>query len=95
MHTVNSLGQKLGELRGKTSLYEIEQKTQVPRINLSRYEQGLHLPTEKVLKKLALYFNVTYDELRILYYKDFFAKHPAEREIVLKWAEYERAEASL
>lgn len=80
------LAARLRELRGETSLYEVEKQTAVPRSNLTRYEQGHHLPTEAVLKKLAAYYRVTYEELRTLYYDDLFRRHPEERRIVINWA---------
>ena len=80
------LASRLRELRGETTLYEVEKKTGVSRINLSRYEKGQHLPTEAVLKKLAKYYDVPYEVLRVLYYEDFYSTNLEERSIVLKWA---------
>lgn len=81
------LGLKLNSLRGEQSLYEVGKATNISRSNLRSYEEGLHLPTDEVLKRLAHYYQVSYQELRILYYADYYAKFPVERSIVLAWAE--------
>jgi transcriptional regulator with XRE-family HTH domain len=80
------LGKRLQELRGEVSLYEVEKQTGVSRINVSRYEKGVFLPTDTVLKKLADFYQVSYADLRILYYDDFFNKDLMEKEIALRWA---------
>jgi transcriptional regulator with XRE-family HTH domain len=79
------LGERLKELRGTRALYDVEKATGITRIEVSRYEKGSYYPSPKNLSKLAEFFGVTYDELRILYYDDFFSD-PKERELVLQWA---------
>lgn len=80
------LGQKLKELRGSLSTYEIEKESGISSAELSRYENGKHLPTPRKLQQLADYYGVKYEELRELWYDDHFSD-PKERAIVLKWAE--------
>jgi transcriptional regulator with XRE-family HTH domain len=80
------LGKKLRELRAEQSLYEVGKAAGVSRGNLKSYEDGLHLPTEEVLKRLAMYFACPYKELRVYYYADYYARFPEERSIVLEWA---------
>jgi len=81
------LGLKLNALRGEQSLYEVGKATNISRSNLKSYEEGLHLPSEEVLQRLASYYEVSYRELRILYYADYYHRFPEERSIVLAWAE--------
>ncbi len=81
------LGSRLRELRGEESLYKVGKRAGVPRNNLLRYEEGQHLPTEAVLRKLAEYYGVAYAELRILYYDDWLQRQqPEERAIIIEWA---------
>jgi transcriptional regulator with XRE-family HTH domain len=82
---MSRLGEKLRELRGKHSLLEVERGTGISRIEVSRYEQGKYSPSPKNLEKLALYYELPYGDLRILYYDDLL-KDTREREIVLRWA---------
>jgi transcriptional regulator with XRE-family HTH domain len=83
---VTYLGSKLKELRGSLSLYEVGEDTGIPRIEISRYERGQHLPTPKNLKKLADYYEVPYEDLRVLYFSDYFSEENDDRPIVLRWA---------
>ncbi|WP_303674991.1 helix-turn-helix domain-containing protein [Vampirovibrio chlorellavorus] len=80
------LGNKLKELRGSLSLYEVGGDTGIPRIEISRYERGQHLPTPKNLQKLADYYEVPYEDLRVLYFSDYFSEENVDRPVVLKWA---------
>lgn len=82
---MSRLGERLKELRGNDTLYEVSKCTGVPRGDLSAYEKGEHLPSAKTLSKLADYYEVPYAELRKLYYDAYF-NDPIEREIVLAWA---------
>lgn len=83
---MTSLGEKLRELRGDLSLYEVEKGTGISRKELSRYEQGEYAPSPPKIEKLAELYKVSYDDLRVLYYDDFFSD-PRERAIALRWAE--------
>lgn len=76
------LGEKLLELRGEKSLYEVEKAAKVPRGNLYNYENGKHLPTERVLKQLADFYQFPYRELRKLYFDDYFPEGSEDREIL-------------
>lgn len=82
---MSRLGDKLKELRDTQSLYEVEQSTGIRRNEIRRYELGEYAPSTTTLEKLAEYFEVTYDELRKLYYDDFF-EDPRERRIAIEWA---------
>ncbi len=46
-----------------TSIIKHTWQAGVPRNNLLQYEEGRHLSTEAVLRKLAEYYGVTYGEL--------------------------------
>jgi transcriptional regulator with XRE-family HTH domain len=79
------LGERLRELRGNRKLYDVEKATGITRIEISRYEKGNYFPSPKNLSRLAEFYGVSYDELRVLYYDDFFSD-PVERRLVLAWA---------
>lgn len=83
---MSSLGDKLKELRGTRSFYEIGKACKLIPNDISRYEQAKRVPSSEVLDRLAAYFDVTYDELRKLYYDDLFNADSRERKIVLAWA---------
>jgi transcriptional regulator with XRE-family HTH domain len=80
------LGEKLKELRGNRSLYEVSKGSDVPSADLGRYEAQEYHPTKPTLKKLAEYFEVSYKELRFLHYEDNFADDPEELSAVIDWA---------
>lgn len=82
---MSRLGERLKELRGVTSLYELAKQVGIDRSVLSRYERGVQAPEPLFLQKLANYFKVPYRELRKLYYEDFFSDS-TERDIVVEWA---------
>jgi transcriptional regulator with XRE-family HTH domain len=79
-----SLSERLRELRGELSLYEVEKRTGIDRKVLSRYEQGQYQPSKDNLKKLADCYNAAHDELLILYFKTLFPQ-PAEQQIIIQW----------
>lgn len=81
---MSHLGAKLKELRGNLSFYEVGKACGIAPVDVSRYEEGKHLPTAKRLKALAEYYEIPYSDLRILYYEDFFSE-PEERSIVIEW----------
>lgn len=80
---MTQLGVRIRELRGSLSLYEVGKGSGVATADLSRYEQGKYLPSITNLKKLAEYFEVPYEELRFLYYEDFFKD--GERKVITQW----------
>ena len=80
-----SLSQRLQELRGNLSLYEIEKGTGIHRKDISRYESGKYQPTRPTLKKLAEYFGVSYEELLFLYFDEQYPESE-EQEVIYKWA---------
>lgn len=82
---MSRLGERLKQLRGEASLYDIEKAITVGRSLLSRYERGIQTPDVEMLHKLANHFRVPYRELRKLYYEDFFSDS-TERDIVVEWA---------
>jgi transcriptional regulator with XRE-family HTH domain len=91
------LGAKLRELRGDLSLYEVSKATGIASADLSRYEKEDYHPSPGNLKKLADYYEVPYEDLRLLHYEDVFSDSE-ELGIVLKWAnqkEYQSEELIL
>lgn len=82
---MSHLGAKLRELRGTHSLLDVERGTGISRIEISRYEQGKYSPSPPNLEKLAHFYELSYQELRLLYYEDLF-QDPKERDIILYWA---------
>lgn len=81
----NRLGKRLKELRGDRSLYEVGQDANVSRSNIQRYESGNTLPTEAVLERLSVTYQTSYDDLAVLYFADYFDRHPRKRELVIRW----------
>ena len=81
---MSRLGQKLKELRGEQSLYEVEKLSGIQRRQLLRYETG-QMPTLPILHKLADFYQVPYEDLRKLNLDDIF-DDPEERRIVKAWA---------
>lgn len=79
------LGTKLRELRQDRSYYEVGNETSISRSNLRGYEEGTILPSEPVLRRLASFYGIPYEDLRILYYADYYDRYPEEREIVIRW----------
>jgi transcriptional regulator with XRE-family HTH domain len=82
---MSRLGEQLKELRQGRSLVSVEKGTGISRIEISRYEQGRYAPSPPNLKKLAVFYEVSYSTLRLLYYEDLLTE-PEERAIVLEWA---------
>lgn len=79
------LQERLKELRGTLSYFDVEKGTGINRGQLRQYEIGELQPTPMMLRKLAEYYDISYEELRFLWLEDFFSE-PEERAIVLKWA---------
>jgi transcriptional regulator with XRE-family HTH domain len=63
----------------------MEKTIGIARTLLSRYERGKHVPSPTALQRLAAFYQVPYDELRILHFEDAFSD-TTERDIVMKWA---------
>lgn len=78
------LGDRLKQLRGEATLYEVGQAIGVDRSIISRYERGVIAPQPPLLKKLAEYYEVEYKRLRTLHYQDSI-KEPEEQQILLEW----------
>jgi transcriptional regulator with XRE-family HTH domain len=79
------IGDKLKELRGNLSLYDVEKGTGITRIRISEYEKGKYLPTIPTLRKMADFLEVPWKELCFLYLEDLYSD-PEHRELVLEWA---------
>lgn len=79
------LGDKLKELRGTRSLYEVGKACKLIPNDVSRYEKGKRVPTPEVLERLANYYGITYKELRKLYYSDILANDEREKEVIVEW----------
>jgi transcriptional regulator with XRE-family HTH domain len=86
MHNVNSrLSRKLKELRGKRSLYQVEQESGISRSLIRRYEAGEHTPEDAMLKRIAGYYEVGFRILRKLQLEDEFPSGSEKRQILLEW----------
>jgi transcriptional regulator with XRE-family HTH domain len=82
---MSNLGNRLRELRGDSSLYEVAKELGIQRSHLKRYEDGEYLPTETVMEYLARYYEEHYEELWFLYFDCLFS-NPTTREMAIKWA---------
>ena len=78
------LGTRLKELRVDLSFYEIGKAIGMTHGNLGKYEQGEVLPSRNTLRKLANYFEVSYQELFLLYLEDTYIDED-ERQYVKEW----------
>jgi transcriptional regulator with XRE-family HTH domain len=78
------LGEKLRELRGTRTLYEVQQATKIDRGHLKRYEAGELSPTMDKLKLLGEFYGAM-EELMFLYFEELLPGE-LEREYVIKWA---------
>lgn len=60
-----NLGQKLKELRKSDNLtqQQLADKLQISRVNYTRYETNAVRPDYEVLIKIAVYFDISLDEL--------------------------------
>jgi len=70
----NHLGQKLKELRGNLSLYEVEKDVGITRISIQRYESGERVPEDRNLEILAEYYQVPFELLKTLIFQN---KYPS------------------
>jgi transcriptional regulator with XRE-family HTH domain len=82
---MSQFGDKLKELRGSLTLYDVEKGTGISRAQIMRYESKQALPTPESTEKLANLFEVPYEELRLAYYEDLLVSSQ-EKKVVLKWA---------
>lgn len=83
---MSQLAKKLRQLRGNLSLHEVGKGSGVASADLGRYESGHYYPTKSSLKKLAEYYEIPYEDLRLLYYEDIYADDGEERDVIIKWA---------
>jgi len=83
---MGTLAKKLKELRGELSLYEVGKITGINRGDLKRFEDGSLLPKPDSLAKLAEYYEVPYEELYFEYLEEIYPT-PAERHLIIQWAE--------
>lgn len=82
---MNYFGNRLKELRGEESLYEVAKAVGIQRTHLKRYEEGKYLPTFKTLEKLTHYYFDHHDEIWFLYFDDYF-KEPYTVQMIVQWA---------
>jgi transcriptional regulator with XRE-family HTH domain len=86
MKNVNKhLSEKLRELRGERSLYQVGQELNFSRSLLSRYEKGEQTPEDTTLKRLAEYYAVSYEELKKPYFEDLYPKGSEARQVLEAW----------
>ena len=80
-----TLASRLRELRGKTSLNQIEKETGFPRRMLKYYEDGERVPTDDTLEKLSSFYNVSFSDLKELQLADMFPEGSRNREVLFNW----------
>lgn len=76
---------KLRELRGRRSLYSVQQKTGIDRGSLRKYELGKLIPERTMLEKLASYYEVDFAVLMKLILEDLYPENSVERAVVIDW----------
>jgi transcriptional regulator with XRE-family HTH domain len=82
----NHLGHKLRALRGDKTIYQVSKEVQIDRTQLKRYETG-RIPADDVLEKIALFYDVSFDELKMLSYDDLFPEGSRQRHLLFKWVQ--------
>jgi transcriptional regulator with XRE-family HTH domain len=88
MAPVNSrLAEKLKELRGPRSFYQVEQESHISRSLIRRYEAGTHTPEEAMLKRLASYYEINYQMLIKLRLEDEYPEGSEKRLLLLEWVD--------
>ncbi len=78
------LGERLKELRGKRSFYQVGKACGIIPNDVSRYERGERVPTPPILERLSQYFEIPYAELRKSHYEDVLDTFN-EKEAVFAW----------
>ena len=82
---INLLAAKLRALRANKSLYAIEKESGISRGNLLRYENGMQIPENDSLKRIAAFYQVSFIELKKLWVADLFPEGSIEREALFAW----------
>jgi transcriptional regulator with XRE-family HTH domain len=86
MEYVNTqLGKLLRALRGDKPLNLVEQQTGVSRANLSRYEKGGHIPQDITLRKLAAFYETSYERLKVAQLEDLYPEGSEDKQILKRW----------
>jgi len=83
----SKFSEKLKELRGKRSLYQVEQESGISRSLIRRYENGEHVPEDSMVKRIAEYFEVDFQVLRKLQFEDAFPEGSEERLALFHWVD--------
>lgn len=86
------LALRLRELRGEKTLYQVQQDTRISRSLLRRYEIGERTPEDEMLSRLANYYGVSYEELKMLYFEDIYPLASKVREVLFQWVKQEETE---
>lgn len=81
-----ALGDKLRQLRGESTLQTVATALDVNTSVISKYERGERVPVPAMLKRLAEFYGVPYDELNDLACDEMFSDDLL-RESVLRWAD--------
>lgn len=84
---MTALGNRLKELRADLSLMDIAREVGLSDTQILNIEKGTRKPKKTTLKKLAELYQVSYVELRKLYYTDLFAEDTEEYKIIMEWAD--------
>ena len=80
----NKLGERLKTLRGSRPLNQVQQECGIDRGQLRRYEERERLPEDEALLKLASYYEVSFDELKILFFDDLYPEGSHNRALLKK-----------
>lgn len=83
----SKVAQRLIELRGEQSIYEVAKSVGIRRSVLQRYEAGERVPEDKNLDLLAAYYEVDFDELKVLVFEDLFPKQSRDRQVLKRWVQ--------
>ncbi len=74
------------ELRGQRTHYRLSKEVGIDITQLRRYELG-RIPTDDLLKKLAVFYQVPFAELKALSFEDLYPPTSEARTILCDWVE--------
>jgi hypothetical protein len=81
------LATKLRALRGEIPLNQVQKGTGIVRTLLRCYELDEKNIGDENLKKLSIYYNVPFSELKKLQFEDQYAFDSENRQILFEWVQ--------
>lgn len=83
----SQLAERLRQLRGTRTLYQVEQESGISRSLIRRYENGTHIPEEQMLRRIAEYYEFEFPALRKLHFAALFPEGSEIRKTLFEWVD--------